>query len=233
MENAGKHGRIYAFDFMRAYFCLMIILLHVESAWKSDSFGSVAYYEMGAVRAAFDSAVVAVLVRTAVPIFFMISGALFLNPSNGVSLSTISRHIRKILTTLCLFGYLFALMEIVFVNRRLGVSDFGAAFLNLLQERTWAHLWFLYVIIGLYILTPVLWAWIKSASPRELRIGAAVALILFSAIPTVNKCSGLRITTFGVTSMSGGLLCYLAGYFIWQSSPPPGIVAEVWEFLRF
>ena len=228
MQKAnGKPGRIYAFDFMRAYCCLMIVLLHVDSAWKADRVGAAGYYAMGSVRAAFDSAIVALLVRIAVPMFFMISGALFLNPSNDISLPSISRHIRKLLVFLGLFGYVFALMEAVFVNRRLGLSGFGAAFLNLLQEETWAHLWFLYAMIGLYILTPALRAWIQSASLAELRAGAAVCLILLSVIPTINDCTGLDITTFRILSPGGGLLCYLAGYFlsapssIFATTPPP------------
>lgn len=74
--------RIESFDFFRAYGCLAIILLHVVSAWRDDPTHSSAFYDNDSmVRMLFNNVAVPLLVRMAVPIFFMMSGVLFLDSS--------------------------------------------------------------------------------------------------------------------------------------------------------
>ena len=102
-----KYNRNYAFDFFRAYGCLAIILLHVIDGWKDDPNGSIMFFQINGARLIFDNVIVPMLVRFVVPIFFIMSGALFLNLQKEITLKTIKRHILKILLILGTWGYLF------------------------------------------------------------------------------------------------------------------------------
>lgn len=208
-----KQKRIGSLDFLRAYGCLAIILLHVVSAWHDDPTNKEALFHADPVRIGFDGAIVPLLVRMAVPIFFMISGALFLNPKRNINKK---KHIVKILLTLGVFGYGMALIELVVKYKDFNISYLWKSLLNLLQEQSWSHLWYLYAIIGLYLLTPILRAWIQKASEREIRNAIIVAIVLLSIIPTINSILGTNITTFGIATSNGALLCYLVGYYIFS-----------------
>lgn len=207
-------GRIESFDFFRAYGCLAIILLHVVSAWKDDPTNSSAFYHnVSTIRMIFNNAVVPVLVRIAVPIFFMMSGALFLDPNRDIK---IKKHVKKLLVVLGIFGYMMALIELVVGNRDFEASYLWIAGLNLLQEQTWSHLWYLYAMIGLYLVTPILRAWIKKADEKEMRVMMGVAFLFLTIIPTINSLIGIELTQFGIVTPGGSLLCYLLGYYLYE-----------------
>lgn len=213
MDAKGK--RINAFDWLRAYGCLAIVLLHVVSAWKDDPIYSDTFYNSGVLRNAFNNAIVPLLVRAAVPIFFMISGALFLDKARNVSWNSTLQHVRRILSVLIVFGYPMSLIELVVKNKGFEFSYLWEGLLNLIQERTWSHLWYLYATVGLYLLTPLLRAWLNTISEKTLKQILLGSIILFSLIPTVNSVFNLEITTFGISTPNGALLCYLTGHFLY------------------
>ena len=213
--NNGK--RIECFDFLRSYGCLAVVLLHVISAWKDDITYSSSFYNADYIRIFFNNGVVPILVRLAVPIFFMISGALFLSPQRSVSWKQIKSHIQKLLIILVLFGYPMALIELIVRNKNFDIMHLWMAFLNLLQADTWSHMWFLYAMIGLYLMTPILRAWIQKANKNEMKATIGIAVLLLSLIPTVNSFCNLKLTTFGIQTMGGALLCYLLGYSLYNT----------------
>lgn len=211
-----EKSRIGCFDFFRAYGCLAIILLHVVTAWRDDPTNAHAFYTAGSVRIVFDNAVVPILVRMAVPIYFMMSGVLFLSPERDFSLEKIKRHISKLLIVLGLFGYGMALIELVVRSRNFALSFVWTGFLNLIQEETWSHLWYLYATIGLYLLTPILRAWLEQTDERGMNVTIGIAILLLSVIPTIDSVTGLELTQFGITTPRGALLCYLLGYYLYS-----------------
>ena len=68
-----------------------------------------------------------------------------------------------------MFGTVFALMEIVFTERTFYLSQIATAFINTLQNKSWGHLWYLYMLVGLYLITPVLKIFVKNASHIEVK----------------------------------------------------------------
>ena len=213
ISTASQQERIGSFDFFRAYGCLAIVLLHVISAWRDDPTNSNSFYSVGYTGLIFDNAIIPLLVRMAVPMFFMMSGALFLNPDRKVTNDSICRHLKKILINLCFFGYLMAVIELIVTSKSFELRFMYIAIVNILQEKTWSHLWYLYATIGLYLLTPILRPWISQISKREIRGSIIVVVVLFAVIPTVNDILSLQITQFGLTTPRGALLWYLLGYY--------------------
>lgn len=91
------------------------------------------------------------LIQWAVPVFLMISGNLLLH--SDISINKMKKKIIRIGVILIFFGSIFALMEQVFDRHTLMLEMFPNSILLTLQQKSWNHLWYLYVLIGIYILS--------------------------------------------------------------------------------
>ena len=212
-----ERKRVKSFDLFRGYGCLAIVMLHVVSAWKDDSLYGYTFLNTDIVRTLFNNVIVPLLVRMAVPIFFMISGVLFLDPQNEVSTITIKRHIIKILVILGTFGYGMALVELVATSGSFKPEFLYISFLNLIQEQSWSHLWYLYATIGLYIITPILRSWIQGTTKEEMRILMLAGVLLLSVVPTINNLLNMTVTSFGIATPGGAVLCYITGIYLYSN----------------
>jgi len=86
------------------------------------------------------------LARFSVPVFFMISGALLLSPERKFSIGRLYRkNIARLVVSYCFFGSIYVLVYNS-TPERFDVKLISGHY----------HLWFIYVMIGLYIITPFL-----------------------------------------------------------------------------
>lgn len=76
----------------------------------------------------------------------------------------------------------------------------------------WYHLWFLYMIIGLYILTPLLRSWIKNASNNNIKYFLLLCL-LFNTITWINHFLPAKIHHL-LPSISAFVGYYVLGYYL-------------------
>lgn len=85
-----------------------------------------------------------------VPTFFMISGVIFLSPQKQCSIRKLfTRYISRLFLALFVFGVPYAFMEIFFeANYKFSFEQIGLSILNTIQGKTWAHMWFLYSMVG-------------------------------------------------------------------------------------
>lgn len=93
------------------------------------------------------------VVRPAVPLFVMLSGALLLKP--GAPLpdpASIGRRVLRVLVPLGVWGTFY----LWYGSWQTGASFGIAQWLTLATRLPYYHLWFVYMIIGLYLLLPVL-----------------------------------------------------------------------------
>lgn len=101
-----------------------------------------------------------------VPIFVMISGYLFLNPERELTLGKmLAKYCRRIVLALIVFGVPYAWMEQVSVEGCFRRDMILTGFLMVLRGESWAHMWYLYLILFLYLLTPGI-KWILARIPR-------------------------------------------------------------------
>lgn len=154
------------------------------------------------------------MVRWAVPVFIMITGHLLLQPTKKLPPRKISMYIKRIAITLLVFGTVYAMMEIVFSD---GLSDWylllPKALLRVVQMQSWDHLWYLYFLIGLYIMTPFTKAAIKQIEANELWYLILTLSVLNYIIPTINMITGLSISKFWIAA-NGYFVYYLVGYYV-------------------
>ncbi len=161
--------------------------------------------------------------RWAVPVFVMISGALFLNPDKEISFTSICR--KNILRILAAFGFWSALYAVLDWLRGAPLSQLP---LNFLKGAY--HMWFLYLIMGLYLFVPLLRK--LTASPQRTRIFLWVGGVLFFVLPrAVHLLSvlGVKVPFQGVILQGMNInvvsVCYLfvfvLGHTLYQNPPRP------------
>ena len=125
----------------------------------------------------------------AVPIFVMITGYLQLNPEKEYNFK---KSLIRIISVLFIFGVFYAWMELVFIEHSISFSQIGKAIINMLQGNSWVHLWYLYMLIGLYLIIPFLRTWLKYASDREIKYFLILNFVFNSVL--------VRFAHYGISS---------------------------------
>ena len=103
------------------------------------------------------------LTRPAVPLFVMLSGYLLLGKDYSLPDFLKRRFSRVVIPAIfwmliyCLYGYL--------ANG--SPATIGAALKSLVTGPVHYHLWFIYLIIGLYLVYPILRPWVRTASNQD------------------------------------------------------------------
>jgi len=160
--------RIVYFDVLRAISISAVIVLHLSAVYFQTDVNSFTW-EI--------SSILNSLSRYAVPVFVMISGALFLNPSTEINIKKLySKNIKHILTALVFWSFCYSSAIFLFGADRGNISK---SFENLIFGYT--HLWFLYMLAGLYIIVPFLRTICRD---KQLVCYFLIISIIFSFLPT-------------------------------------------------
>ncbi len=143
------------------------------------------------------------LAKTAVPLFVMLTGALLLQPSKVDEPIRVffKKRWKRIGLPFVFWGTLYFLWRFLVNGEVLTVNSVFQGVLN----GPYYHFWFLYLLIGLYLLTPLLRVIVKSARLRVLRyflllwfIGTAIPPLI-----TLFQPYGLSTNVFMITGWLG------------------------------
>lgn len=136
-------------DIIRIASMLCIIILH------SASYGLRAYYFS---KTWWCLNIITSVATCAVPLFFMISGAMLLSNEKTDSIGFNLKHRMPALALPLLFWSLACIgRDFYYIKKNLGVFDLSALWNTLIKipsEPISVHLWFMYAIIPLYIVAP-------------------------------------------------------------------------------
>lgn len=146
------------------------------------------------------------LANWSVPVFIMISGMFFLNPDKSFSTKSFYlRNVLKIVVIIFVWGLFYEIIKQVLGFEQ--HTSFSGYFIPLFFKRLpWYHLWFMYLILALYMLVPVLRIYTAHATKRNLEY-LLILFVLVSCIQTLDKL--IPALHFNIVELSG-----YAGYFI-------------------
>ncbi|HIH8781889.1 acyltransferase [Escherichia coli] len=133
---------------IRAVAAIMVVVLHVNSQYFHD----VTNY--WTVFALIGSAM-----RPCVPIFIMISGYLLIGRV-GSSIDFMKRRISRLLPPILFWGVFYVFFVSVVGNAQVSINSL----ISILIDPPMFHLWYLYLIVGVYLMMPILSSWYLSAS---------------------------------------------------------------------
>lgn len=204
MEIVSQDKRMVHYDLLRIVAAFSVVMLH--SAGQK-------WYELPVtgrewqIADAWDA-----LFRFGVPIFVMISGVIFL--SRDVDIRRLYSHnIFRLLAMYLIWSGIYGLYDCR--NFDLQAAGWKAVLKEVLSGRY--HLWFLPMIVGIYMLLPILRTWVKNAGKRELQYFFLLFLFLKVLVFTISAMSKGYIATYVAerTDIAEiGMVCSYIGYFI-------------------
>lgn len=207
MTNGLSGPRKQFLDVLRVLATCAVVLMHVLTGATDVTDASIVPEYRSLLLSVMD------LVTWCVPIFLLISGYLFLNPERTLTYPVmIKKYCRRIALAILLFGVPYAASELVVTERTFRIRMIPEALKMTLTGHTWSHMWYLYLIFFLYLVTPLLKKVLRVLPVWGVAAVMAVIFLGSSVAPFLNKV--LDVNSIPVLP-DGGVyfLYYLCGYF--------------------
>lgn len=157
MENK----RLVYPDFLRIISIFGVIVIHcVGELWKGIPIRSNSWIALVIIDSLF---------RFAVPVFVMVSGMFMLSPSKNRGIKELfSKKILRMITSFAFWSaiYLCFNQAMSFLNDKSSFKIDGFAIIKSFVVGEF-HLWFIYMIVGLYIVTPLLSKLVEKKSTTQ------------------------------------------------------------------
>ena len=169
--------RIPFLDYLRVMACLMVMLVHASEnfygvIYDADATGGLAgnlsllVNEQNRFWVSFWDGAVS---RTAVPLF-MITSAFLLVPTTMTMTQFYRRRFMRILPPFVLFLVLYAVLPLLWGGATTDQALHDLSLLPFNFPMQAGHLWFMYPLISLYLIIPVVSPWLQQASARDERL---------------------------------------------------------------
>jgi len=185
----------YRYDLLRIVACVMIICMHAPLPGEGTNglfLSALSYFTAPALC-----------------IFFVLSGALLLGkkqrtlpgPPSSDAFAFLKKRLGKVVGPTLSFTVLYWVID--WVN---GVDFSLIRRICSVPFSNQGHgvLWFMYTLVGLYLLTPILNRWLMAASKREVE--------LYLGIWAVTLCYPLLSMVVEINTSDTGMLYYFSGY---------------------
>lgn len=198
-----KTERKYNFDMLRIVACVMVVLIHVAAVlWYESPYNSFDFV----VYNFFDS-----LARSAVPLFVMLSGA-FMLQKKEIDLKTLwQKKILKLVVFYVFWSVVFYFFNAKVNNLPITIPGFIEGVLS-----GPAHLWFIPMIIGLYVLSPLLCKIANHMNDKLVRY-FIVIFIACCVLETIKSCLFLPksdLIGLAISKTPVSVICQYVGYFL-------------------
>ena len=208
LENKLSHPkRLLHLDLLRLVAILFVIFNHTGDRGYflfADKMGSGLYFPYMAAS---------VLCKVAVPIFFMISGALLLPKQESLG-KLFSKRILRMVAVLVLISVPYY----VWLHRAEGLSL--SSFLTYIYGKSAStSLWYLYSYIALLLMMPFLRSMVKGMQEKDFRYLFAGYILVFGVMPCLEFCLLRGNVTFHesfnpVLFLTPNIFYALAGYYL-------------------
>lgn len=209
-----KSERLVFVDWLRVVACFMVMLVHAsENFYAADASGlagnvSKVANEANRFWVAFYDGGVS---RTCVPLFMLVSAFLLVPLREGDTMASFyKRRFLRVGPPMIVFILLYCFLPLLWGGMTLeqSLADLRMAPFNF--PSMGGHLWFMYPLISLYIIMPVVSPWLKNASARDERIFLAL-FALSTFMPWLHRYVSPEV--WGECFWNGfHMLYYCAGY---------------------
>ncbi|MBQ9940047.1 MAG: acyltransferase family protein [Clostridia bacterium] len=196
--------RIYYLDFLRSFAILMVLALHSISEYIVNPaiYGTTSWYVYLFVNA---------VSRTGVPIFLMISGCLILSSEHTKNFRLFyKKSFTRIVVPLMFWNVAYYAYKCVRGYIGFNIITLISDFLNAGTEY---HLWYLYTLIGIYLIAPFLKKLVDCCTQRQ-QIWLLFLMLLCTTIrPFINTVTPVYIYMFDAL-FNGYIAFFFMGYVL-------------------
>lgn len=205
MEKAGldSGNRInISDDLIRTLAITLVIMLHASNLTLQASSIPIGYWWIAVVYKS--------LALSCVPLFVMLSGALLLQPAklNEPIRVFLKKRLSRIGLAFVFWSAIYLAWGFYVTQYPITLTNIGQGILYGLFSGSYYQFWFIYLIIGLYLITPVLRVIVANGSSRILRYLIILWFFGVAIVPILQLISG--VTFNSSVFVIGGWI----GYFI-------------------
>lgn len=199
------------YDLLRIISTVAVIMIHVSATWFTNAINDIAENSLFIedIRSPFWLCIYNSVSRFAVPCFVMLSGAFILdNEKNTEYKRFYSRSFSQIGVPTIVFSVLYILYRIplCFIGGE-GIGDLAA---DVIKGKPMYHMWYLYMLIGIYALVPIVMRFKNSIPAKNFyRISFA-----FLVLANISMWTSSHKLSWDVGSSFEYLGYFMVGYSI-------------------
>nr|WP_291666145.1 acyltransferase family protein [Clostridium sp.] len=190
---------------MRIISIFLVVMLHVSGVlWVSLDVTSLDWSLINIYNS---------LSRCSVQIFIMLSGVFLLSPQKNISDKSIyTKYLPRIIISLIFWSAIYL------ISTPFNIESVKYIIVSILKGSTNYHLWFLYMLIGLYVMTPILRIITKNATKKQIEYFLAIGIIISIIVPNLSEYSPLSFISTNIDKMylfmpRSYLIFYLLGFY--------------------
>lgn len=195
--------RMVHYDLLRIIAAFSVVMLHSAAQfWDSLDIASLEWKVADGYNA---------VSRFGVPIFVMLSGALLLPEQYKLDMRKLYVHnILRLAAAYVFWSCMYGLLDCWFFG--FSVIGWKDVFREMLYGRY--HLWFLPMLIGIYMLLPILRIWVHNAQKKNLQYFLLLFFVLKILVQTVKEIWPSNMLAYALSLTEIELACGYVGYFI-------------------
>ena len=184
-------NRKHSIDLLRVMGAFAVVMLHTITAPVVNYGGELPM----SLRINLNA--LEIMMGWVVPIFLMITGYCLSNKKE-CTYKYCFEHVKKYVAVLFTIGLFYALLEEVYGAMKGGMPIFsasvlGRSLLRVINGDLWAHMWFVYMIIGIYLVMPVIHRFMQTEE-RNIYILTALLFVFTIVLPQINEVTPLNIS---------------------------------------
>lgn len=208
---------------------LAVVMTHCAAPFVNNYEPHMAEFVFGNL---FDS-----ISRAGVPLFLMISGALFLDERWEITLKgIICKNIKNIAVITVVWAALYsAVYNVVIPLTKGNAVTMEALIAGIVNGH--GHMWYLYMIMGLYVITPFLKTFVSKENRGMVLFYILLSFAVQFLLPTVDEiCAGNAVNwidKFHLDFFGGYITYYLLGWYIVHVGIPEKPLRAAAYFIGF
>ena len=197
--------RVLYFDILKIIAIIFVILIHVISEyWDHLNVNSGSFIILSVLES---------ISRFCVPIYFMVSGAIFLNEEKNLTIKDIlKKYVLRLVLLFIFWNLVYNFLNIIVYKDTITLKMVYEVLLNTLLGNGIFHLYFLPIIIGFYLCSPILK---KVTTKGNRNILKYLIILLFVFLGSGRILSYLfNISIFYPILFSDYLIYFILGYYL-------------------
>ncbi len=154
--------RIVFLDWLRVIACLMVMTVHASESIYSNDYS----FSFPTEGARWSVCLINGLMRPAVPLF-LIASAYLLAPLNKPTGVFFRKRMTRVVIPFLLWLGIYATLPVLWgeFSADQALCNLTQVYINFIPSAS--HLWFIYMLLGIYLIMPVISPWLRQVSRRE------------------------------------------------------------------
>ncbi|WP_162926660.1 acyltransferase [Pedobacter chitinilyticus] len=149
------------------------------------------------------------MLRFGVPVFVMISGAVLLDRHEPLS-TFLSKRLKRVVLPFLFWSLVYFIFVYAGSFQKFSTLQLLQTLMNKLLKGTYYHLWYVYMILGIYLFVPIIRKWAQNSTKQELQY----FLFLWAITLLINTNVAKYLPSIEVLYFSKYLGYFVLGHYL-------------------